>query len=664
MVRRSRPWRGICGGEGPALARMVQNQQTLLVLDGMEPLQYPPGEVHGFDGKLKDQGLKTFLKELSGGHPGLCIITSREPVTDLAHNKGFTLKEMELEHLSTGAGMQLLKSLGVKGSDKEVTKAVEEYKGHALALTLLGQYINSVYEGDIRKRDTIPQLTKERLQGRHAVRVMEAYQRWLGESPEMDVLRIMGLFDRPVEKGAVVALKAEPGIPGVTDKLQTLSEEEWQWALTNLRTASLLAKKDVQKPGVLDCHPLVREHFGEKLKRENPGGWKEAHKRLYHYYKDLPEKELPDTLAEMEPLFAAVAHGCRGGLHYEAEIEVYWKRISRGEEAYTVNKLGAFGSDLAVLSHFFEKHWTQPASGLPEHEKAAVLSWAAFGLRAQGRLHEAIQPFKACLDMNIEMELWKDAAMNAGNLSQLMLTLGNVAEAVTYAQESVTHADRSGDDFQKESKRTALADALHQAGNLNEAEQWFREAEDMQKKRQPQYAFLYSLGGYLYCDLLLGQGTYNDVMERAEFAIEISKRNRWLLAIALDTLSLGRAWLMKTVREENRDFTRALEYVNRAVTGLRESGNQDDLPRGLFARAECFRLMKQYSKAWDDLKEAFEIAEMGDMKLHLCDYHLEAGRLCAAEGKEKEAEQHFQVAKEMIEETGYFRRKKEVRSKK
>ncbi|NIM12424.1 MAG: hypothetical protein GTO45_09945, partial [Candidatus Aminicenantes bacterium] len=155
-----------------------------------------------------------------------------------------------------------------------------------------------------------------------------------------------------------------------------------------------------------------------------------------------------------------------------------------------------------------------------------------------------------------------------------------------------------------------------------------------------------------------------DVMERAEFAIEISKRNRWLLAIALDTLSLGRAWLMKTVREENRDFTRALEYVNRAVTGLRESGNQDDLPRGLFARAECFRLMKQYSKAWDDLKEAFEIAEMGDMKLHLCDYHLEAGRLCAAEGKEKEAEQHFQVAKEMIEETGYFRRKKEVRSKK
>jgi hypothetical protein len=55
---------------------------------------------------------------------------------------------------------------------------------------------------------------------------------------------------------------------------------------------------------------------------------------------------------------------------------------------------------------------------------------------------------------------------------------------------------------------------------------------------------------------------------------------------------------------------------------------------------------------------------MGGMKLFLCDYHLEAARLCAAEGKDKEADQHFQVAKEMIEETGYLRRKNEVEKKK
>jgi tetratricopeptide (TPR) repeat protein len=117
---------------------------------------------------------------------------------------------------------------------------------------------------------------------------------------------------------------------------------------------------------------------------------------------------------------------------------------------------------------------------------------------------------------------------------------------------------------------------------------------------------------------------------------------------------------MKTVREEGRDFTRAMDYLNRAVTGLRESGDQDMLALALIKRAECYRYMKQYANAWDDLKEAEEIAEMGGMKLHLCDYHLEAGRLCAAQGKDKEAKDHFRIAKEMIEETGYHRRDKEV----
>jgi hypothetical protein len=60
------------------------------------------------------------------------------------------------------------------------------------------------------------------------------------------------------------------------------------------------------------------------------------------------------------------------------------------------------------------------------------------------------------------------------------------------------------------------------------------------------------------------------------------------------------------------------------------------------------------------LNEAREIAELGDMKLHLVDYHLEARRVCSAEGKSDEAKEHFETAKKMIEETGYHRRDEEV----
>ena len=37
--------------------------------------------------------------------------------------------------------------------------------------------------------------------------------------------------------------------------------------------------------------------------------------------------------------------------------------------------------------------------------------------------------------------------------------------------------------------------------------------------------------------------------------------------------------------------------------------------------------------------------------------------MCLAEGKDEEADHHFSIAKEMIEETGYFRRKNEVGSR-
>jgi tetratricopeptide (TPR) repeat protein len=658
------PGEGSAMEKGRRLANLVRQEPALLIMDGLEPLQYPPGEVHGFDGGLKDQGLKTFLKELAGGgeQQGLCVITSREPVTDLGHKQGFTVKEMELERLSTETGNQLLKKLGVNGAQKEINKAVEEYDGHALALTLLGKYIKKVHDGDIRKRDRIPELTKERSQGRHARRVMAAYERWLGESPELNILRMMGLFDRPVKMGAVDALKAEPAIPGVTDKLREIAEDDWQFALDNLRTASLLAKKDPQKPDVLDCHPLIREHFGEKLRNENPEGWKAAHKRLYHYYKDLPEKELPDTLEEMEPLFAAVAHGCSAGLHQEALDDVYWERILRRDDFFCTSKLGAFGADLAALANFFEKPWTHPAAALTDEDKALILGLASFRLRFLGRLQEAINPMEMALEKNISQENWKEASKSTGNLSELMLALGKVDVAVSFAQQSVTNADRSWDLDEKVMFRSTLANAFHQSGNLKEAEKWFRESEALQKKREPECTFLYSARGYQYCDLLLSQGKYREVMERAQFAIEISKKNKHLLSIALDNLSIGRAWMMKALEEDSSDLNRALDYFNLAVTGLREASAHEFLVICLLIRAECYRHMKEFSRARADLNEAEEIAELGGMKLYLCDVHLEAGRLSEAEGKTEEAEEHFRVAKEMIEETGYFRRKNEVGS--
>ena len=92
--------------------------------------------------------------------------------------------------------------------------------------------------------------------------------------------------------------------------------------------------------------------------------------------------------------------------------------------------------------------------------------------------------------------------VSASNLSELDLTLGEVAGAVGDAEQSVSHADRSGDAFWKMATGTTHADALHQSGRRAEAEALFREAEQMQAERQPACPLLYSLWGFRYCDLL------------------------------------------------------------------------------------------------------------------------------------------------------------------
>jgi hypothetical protein len=40
---------------------------------------------------------------------------------------------------------------------------------------------------------------------------MESYQTWFGEGPELSVLRMLGLFDRPADEKAVGALLTSPG---------------------------------------------------------------------------------------------------------------------------------------------------------------------------------------------------------------------------------------------------------------------------------------------------------------------------------------------------------------------------------------------------------------------------------------------------------------------
>jgi hypothetical protein len=345
------PRLGTAWEKGERLAKLVAHRRTLLVLDGLEPHQNPPGPQ---EGRVREPSLQALLRELAAFNTGLCVITTRIPVADIAEHEHTSAPRRDLEQLSSDAGAKLLRALGVKGHEEELRSASDEFSGHCLALTLLGSYLTDAFDGDIRRRDEISTcLAHDVRQGVHARKVMESYQTWFGEGPELSVLRMLGLFDRPADEKALEALLKSPPIPGLTEPLADLRPTEWRTILAKLRRARLLAPEDSHNPGQLDTHPLVREYFGEQLRCERADAWKECNRRLYSYYRRLAPA-LPESFGDMEPLFLAVICGCNAGLYREALHEVYIPRIQRGNAYFAANVLGARGLLLTALVHFFE----------------------------------------------------------------------------------------------------------------------------------------------------------------------------------------------------------------------------------------------------------------------------------------------------------------------
>src|SRR5271165_1976938 len=342
---------GTAWEKGERLAKLIANRRTLLVLDGLEPLQNPPGPQ---EGRVREPSLQALLRELAAFNTGLCVITTRIPVADIADHEGTSAPRLDLEHLSSDAGAKLLRALGVKGHEEDLRSASDEFNGHCLGLTLLGSYLTDACNGDIRCRKEVSErLAHDVRQGVHARKVMESYQAWFGEGSELSVLRMLGLFDRPADEKALEALLKPPAIRGLTESLTDLSQIEWRTILAKLRRARLLAEEDPHDRGHLDTHFLVREYFGEQLRSRRTDAWKECNRRLYSHYRAIAP-QLPESFRDMEPLFLAVICGCRAGLFLEALHEIYIPRIQRGNASFAANVLGARGAVLSVLAHFFE----------------------------------------------------------------------------------------------------------------------------------------------------------------------------------------------------------------------------------------------------------------------------------------------------------------------
>jgi len=644
------PKRGYGWEKGIRLATLVGKHRTLLILDGLEALQYQQGELGG---RLRDPAVETLLGELARQDRGLCLITTRRAIGDLSNVAGNTasvgLNNVLLEHLSEDAAIKYLRRLGVAASLLDLTAIWRDLHGNALALTLLGGYFAVAGRGQIQAYLAMSKETKDKLNPTE--RVLAWCDSWLVDTPEGNILSIISLFESPVESSELKTVAESPVIAGINDKVYDLGQDGWNNAVKRLRRSRLISPGHSRDQN-LDCHPGVRRYFADGLIKHNLESWQAAHRRLYDYYKNLPNSEQPETLDEVAPLLSAVSHGCQAGIHQQAFEEVYQPRINRWNKFYLTDQLGAFGAALTALSRFFTEPWSGIVAELMPDDKAGILNEAGYCLRAVGRLHDAVTPMAAGLDAWIERQNWKEAAISANNLSELYLLRGDIHQALVMARQSVGFAYRSRNSLQRGGSRTTLADAYHQQGKFEKAERLFQQAQTLEFSRPGEVPWLCSLQGFQYCDLLLSLDREPELRERMNLLSRVQQSD--LLSRALAESQIG--LILLRFYGSDLELDNAAKHLTLAVSLFRQCGHVEHLCRGLIGRAEFYLKTRQIDAAQRDLGEALLIAKSGGMLLNEVDCQIQYAWLHHNLGRNREQARGCMLrAKDLIRQTGYHR---------
>ncbi len=568
------PW-----DKGRLLAEAVARERTLLLLDGIEPLQYPPGPMGG---QLRAPGVQALLKHLArkanaaqshiSNRPSaipncLCLVTTREPLTDLADFQrregspwGSVLR-VDLGNLTDEAGAALLHHAGakragaaeIKTDDKELLAASREVDGHALTLNLLGRFLARAHSGDIRRRDLVKfEEADRREQGGTTFKMLAAFENWFDRSgghyqQSLAILRILGLFDRPADAGCIGALRKPPAIAGLTKPLfrsksqffgipigaLPVSEEDWNNAVSFLSDFSLIAIQENNETSLLDCHPLIREYFAAQFRSFNLRGWQNGHWRLYsHLYRTAPRctrrsrKDLLDltlskgvseypkpSLNDLVPLYQAIGHGCQAGLHQEALQKVFRDRIlgASGQDGnYGGIDHGAFDLALSALANFFQTPWQQVNQRLNKWDQNWVLSAAGWWLACRGRCSEATIPSRSVLEFNESRKKdWTGASVAAANLSDIEVAVGDLSSAARHAEISIAYAERAGALYFLAAGSPSIihshyASILFQSGRNIEAQEHFQKAVEIQARNQI-HPILRGVPGFKYNEFRLNQ---------------------------------------------------------------------------------------------------------------------------------------------------------------
>ncbi len=648
------PTAGTPWSKASRLAKLIRDSRTLLILDGLEPLQFPPGNKHG---QIENPSVSFLIRELAAENQGLVIATTRSPVTDIKAFDDGRVAKLNLSNLSEEAGIALLKRQGVTGKTHEYENVVRSYDGHPLSLSLVAGYLTTVHQGDLSNLSEGHSLLDDAHRENQVQGIMSDYLEWLSDKPALQLLRLVSLLERTTsvqELQAVSKIRTECGL---NDDLADHNEGVWRYAIQELISAKLVSSES-QNPGdVIDCHPLIQDCILQHLKGNEGDMWESGNSLIFDYLISTAPEE-PANMTEMEPLFRAVIHGTRAR-RYTESFALYYEKIKKGQ--FSIFTDGSHHADQSCIRAFFGEGWDTPTEHLDEESQMFLITSAATNLIYLGHLAEAIEPTEVSIRWFIKNQSYLQAAVAAAPLLSMYIAAGELDAALRLVQgmEDVIH--KSENEIAIAMAANFKAYIYYLSGEPEIAQRLFLQAESVLTQPQPQSEALFPTISSYYCKYLLDVGKESEALERSLKTFAWRNRNTWQVAVdttsiyAGDLLVLGLAFLALG------DKVNAQIQLNKQVDLLRSNDEWLYLPSGLNSRAKLHIAMNDLESATKDLQESLEVSKRTGAKFHEWEAYLDLARLNIQRQDFKSATEYLDKARSNPAMRNYRFRDKEIK---
>ncbi|MCI5065218.1 NACHT domain-containing protein [bacterium] len=676
--------------KGELAARLATEQNVLVYLDGIEPSQ-------SHDGLLGDAALQSFIATVRlQGEKLHLISSSRIKLAGLGEHTEEKQLYRDLELMTPEEAVELLRELGVTGRNEHLQELANACERHSYAVALLGRYITA-FEGSRVTGENFETLRTsmgeellvsemEEVPGRKAWRVMELFMEQFGaDSAEAEVLRLLGLFDRPIEPTIHEYLREETEIPGLTEVLQGLEASDWEELLQKLKEYGLIVLPNGTGSGEIDAQPLVREYFDAHLLQHSPEQRKAGHAAIFAHTRDIIKRAegFPETVKAVEETYASIRHAVRAGdLSGAVELlETQLWRFNDGENCFFPSRiLGMPYSDLIAIESILEAD--KKLSLLSERQLLALKGDQANRYRALGAidkgeqiLQEVVEKFRGEIEPE-EEELsdafCKQALYPTITYGELLLTRGKFDEAKDVllfakqlAEQVSTEVVKNRDHFRVQA-RTALGELHLFRGEIDKAETCFTDAEEVAEQSETDIDITHSQSGYRFTAFAAQKGRQGEILHRAKTGPwGAARKKSSALSVAIDSDSVAVAEHMELLRlgtaASPQNLDPVLDSFQASVEGFKRAPYRDYAARGslhagrfyLYAASiDLIRREQFLTLAEEQLQHSLVLAQNGRMDLIEMPTRVALARLYHTKEQPEKAAPHTERARK-LEQLGH-----------